>query len=196
MNFYFLRAQKLQIYALAVDILAFLRYNFIVALITKRSTALVMKKIEGILLRACGFTVAILVIFYLFAVATSFVNPEIGFPTFLLILFFGFVISLSTLIFEIKALKYPFRILIHYAVLLIAFCVIFVNSGNLSAGGDAAIFTAVAIFTVLYALIFALTYLVLRAVRATDRRLETATRKKDAKNSKKEKSSTYQPRYK
>ncbi len=153
-----------------------------------------MKKIEGILLRACGFTVLILLLFYLFAVATSFVDPAISFPTFVLILTFGFVISFSALVFEIKVLKLPFRIIIHYAALLIAFCAVFVYSGNLSAGGDAAIFTAVAIFTALYSVIFSVSYFLVRAIRAADNRLETkASAKKD---SNKEKSPTYEPRYK
>ena len=157
---------------------------------------LIMKKIESILLRATGFTVAILFLFYLFAIATSFIDPLISFPTFMLILAFGFIISLSTLIFEIKSLKPIFRILIHYAVLLIAFCAVFVNSGNLSAGGDAAIFTAIAIFTVLYAVIFALTYLVLRSVKAADTKLDAKLESEKSKDNKKEKTSTYEPRYK
>ena len=157
-----------------------------------------MKKIEGILLRGCGFAVAILALFYLFAVATSFVDPAISFPTFVLILAFGFIISLSTLIFEIKALKLPFKVLLHYAVLLVAFCAVFVHSGNLSSRGEAAIFAAVAIFTVLYAVIFAASYLIIRSVKAADKAIEAKTqrdKKKDEKSDK-EKPSTYQPRYK
>ena len=153
-----------------------------------------MKKIESILLRGCGFTILILTLFYLFGVATSFVDPAIAFPTFLLILMFGFIISLSNMIFEVKALKLPFKILIHYAVLLVAFCAVFVYSGNLSAGGDAAIFTAVAIFTFLYALVFAISYFAARIVRAADKTLDSGN--KPQKNKDAEKPSTYQPRYK
>ena len=155
-----------------------------------------MKKIETILLRGCGFTILILTLFYLFAVATSFVDPEIGFPTFLLILTFGFIISLSTLIFEIKAMKLPFKILIHYATLLVAFSAVFVYSGNLATGGDAAIFTAVAIFTFLYALIFAISYFAARVVRVADKTLDSGNKAQKSKDAKKESSSTYQPRYK
>ena len=155
-----------------------------------------MKKIESILLRAAGFTVAILFLFYLFVIATSFTEPNIGFPTFMLILAFGFVISLSTLIFEIKPLKLPYKVLIHYATLLIAFCAIFVHSGNLSAGGDAAIFTAIAIYTVLYGIVFALTILITRTVKAADKQLDAKHKENATKENKKEKTSTYEPRYK
>lgn len=155
-----------------------------------------MKKIEGILLRACGFTVLILVLFYLFAVATSFVDPAIGFPTFLLILTFGFIISLSSLIFEIKTLKTPIKVAIHYVALLVAFCAVFIYSGKLTAGGDAAIFTAVAIFTALYAVIFAIAFSVMRTVRIADNKFEAKAKSGEKKEIKKEKTSTYQPRYK
>ncbi len=155
-----------------------------------------MKKIEGILLRACGFAVAILILLYLFAVATSFIGPAIGFPMFLIILAFGLIISVANLIFSVKSIKLPFRVAIHFAVLLVAFCIIFVYSGNLTAGGDAAVFTAISIFIFLYALIFTLTYFIKRAISAADSRLEATKRAAAEKGSEKEKKPGYQPRYK
>lgn len=147
-----------------------------------------MKKIENILLRGSAYTVLILVLFYLFAVLGQLVEPAITFPTFIIIVVFGFVISVCELVFCIKSLKTPIKVLIHYAVLLVAFCAIFIFSGNLDSKGPAAIFSAVVIFTFLYSLIFLIVYFARKGINAADKKIE--------KHMKKTKKDEKKPEYK
>ncbi len=131
-----------------------------------------MKKLENILLKACGYTILILVLFYLFAAFNNFGESEIGFSTFALIFAFGILISLTTLILGFKKPSLPFRILIHYGSLLLAFFAVFVAGGKISADSPSKIFSAVIIFTVLYALIFGIVYLVRRLVKSADNKID------------------------
>ena len=150
-----------------------------------------MKKLENILLRGTAYSVLILIIFYLFAIVGQLTEPAITFPTFVLIVAFGLIISASELVFSIKSLKTPLRVLIHYAALLAAFCAIFVFSGNLSADGPAAIFSAVVIFTFLYALVFVIVYFSRRAIRLADKKIGKQVEKSRANDKKPEYKSLY-----
>ena len=131
-----------------------------------------MKKIEKIALSACALTVIILTFFYLFALIGQLTDPMISFTTFLLILGFSLIISLTSLILRIERMKMIVRIIIHYASLLVAFTVIFLISGNLSAGGTPVVFSAIVVFTFLYAVIFALTYFIKRTIGAADKKID------------------------
>ena len=131
-----------------------------------------MKKLENILLKASGFTILILMLFYMFALSGNLTPATIAFPTFLLIFFFGVIISVATMILGLKQLKLPIRLLIHYTTLLVAFCSIFIASGNIQADSAAKIFSAVVIFTVLYALFFATVYLIKRTVNLIDKKID------------------------
>lgn len=152
-----------------------------------------MKKIENLLLRAAGYTVLILLMFYIFGLASDFTDAYINFQTFMLIFGFGVLISLAGLIFSVKKLILALRVLIHYVVLLVAFCVIFISTGNISSAGGGAIFTAVIIFTVLYGVIFGVSYGILLAVRKTDEKIDRKFKAEIKKEVKKDK---YLPLYK
>lgn len=152
-----------------------------------------MKKIENLLLRAAGYTVLILLIFYIFGLLSDFSAPYIDFPTFLLILGFGVIISAVGLIFTVQKLHFSLRVLIHYAVLLTAFSLIFISTGNISKSGSGAVFVAVAIFTVFYAAIFGICCAIIYAIRKADAKIDKKIKAELKKEAKKEK---YKPLYK
>ena len=150
-----------------------------------------MKKIENLLLKACGYTILILILFYAVAF-TGFTTPAIQLPTFLLILVFGIVISAAGMILYVNSLKPILRVLIHYAVMLVSFFIVFILGGKLHTGGSSTIFAAIILFTFLYALIFAIVYFIRRAVISADKAID----KKSAAQSKRKKKKPYTPLYK
>ncbi len=137
-----------------------------------------MKKLENLLLKACGYTVLILTLLYSFASAENFNESKVGFSTFALILLFGILISLATLVLGMKKPKLPLRILIHYGTLLLAFFVIFMTNGRISVDSPAKTFSTIIIFTLLYALLFGTVYLIRRLVKSADRKLDKKQSKK------------------
>lgn len=127
-----------------------------------------MKRIETIFLRACGYCILILSLFYAFGAINEYGKPYIDFKTFSTILIFGIIISVGGFILTLEKLKMPLRILIHYVALFVAFYVVFIVSGNLGAGGSSAIFSAVIIFTFLYIVIFASVYFIRKGIKKAD----------------------------
>lgn len=143
-----------------------------------------MKRLENLLLKGCGFTILILSLFYTFATIGNVNLAKIDFATFILIFFFGLLISLTTLILNIPHLKYPIRVLIHYASLLTTFFVVFLSTGNIKADTPANVFSAVIVFTALYSLLFGITALVKKLVKNIDKKMDgksqaSKTRKND-----------------
>ena len=130
-----------------------------------------MKKIENLLLRACGYTIIIMAIFYAVAMIGKFTSASLTFGRFALLFTFGLIISAAGLLLTVNRIKLPLRILIHYAILLAAFCFVFILSGNLGTSSSVA-FTAVVVFTFLYATVFAIAYSVKRAVSALDKAVD------------------------
>ena len=152
-----------------------------------------MKKLESLLFHTTAYTVLILLMFYIFGVASDFTDAYISFPTFMTILGFGALISLASMIFSIKKIHMALRTLIHFVVLLIAFCVIFISAGNISSGGQGAIFIAIAIFTVFYLSIFAISFIIISTVRKADANIDKKIKAETQKLQKKKK---YKPLYK
>lgn len=138
-----------------------------------------MRRINMLFLRGCGYAILILTLFYIFAALSSFVSLAIGPLQFALITGFGFIISLAELIYEELKLKRICKALIHYGVLLIAFCVIFIISGNISSQRPSAIFAAIIIFTVLYFALYVLIHFTKKAINAADNKLDTSTKRKN-----------------
>ena len=148
-----------------------------------------MKKIESILLRGCGLTILILTLFYAFASFGNLANQGIYFDTFALIFIFGQIISLTTEILSLPRPAFAIRLLIHYASLLVAFCAVFIATGNIKADTPANTFSAVIIFTFLYALFFGVVWLIKKLVASLDKRIDG--KKSSAKNEKKPYKSIY-----
>ena len=118
-----------------------------------------MKKIEETILKACGFSVLILLLFFAFAASTNYSSAFINFSTFAVIVGFGFLISLASLVLQIKKLNVIVRFLIHYTTLLIAFCAIFLSIGNIGSGSSSKVFVAIILFTIFYVVLFGISYL-------------------------------------
>ena len=134
-----------------------------------------MKTLEKLLLKACGYTVTILFLFYIAGTVSEFTAPYIDFKTFSVILLFGALISLSDLILKIEKLSSPIKVLIHYAVLFCTFTATFLFSGNIAKRGATAIFSALIIFTFFYAIIFTLAYFLRKYVRKADSKIDKIT---------------------
>lgn len=144
-----------------------------------------MRRINKLFLTGCGYAILILTLFYAFAAVSQFVSQAIAPGQFALILLFGFVISLAEFMYEELKVKKVFKCLIHYAVLLVAFYLIFVISGNISVQRPAAVFGAVVIFTALYFTVYAIVHLVRRAINGADDSLDKRSEIKNSKTSKK-----------
>ena len=151
-----------------------------------------MRRINKLFLTGCGYAILILTLFYAFAAVSQFVSQAIAPGQFALILLFGFIISIAEFMYEELKVKKVFKCLIHYAVLLVAFYLIFVISGNISVQRPAAIFGAVVIFTVLYFTVYAIVHLVRRAINVADDKLD---KRSEIKNNKASKKSTYKSLY-
>ena len=149
-----------------------------------------MKKLETVLLKACGYTIITAVLFDLVAMMGEFTKAALDFWTFLLIFTFGIIISAAGLIFEIRSMHKAVKVLLHYSVLLVAFFFIFLVAGKLGNAASSVIFSAIIVFTTLYAVIFAITYFIKKAINGADKLLS-----KSVEAGKKEKK-PYTPLYK
>ena len=143
-----------------------------------------MKKIESILLRGCGFTILILTLFYAFASFGKLTNQAIGFDIFALIFIFGQIISLTTEILLLPRPIFAIRLLIHYASLMVAFCAIFIATGNIKADTPANIFSAVIVFTFLYAFFSGVVLLIKKLIGSLDNRIGKNKTNTDKNNKK------------
>jgi hypothetical protein len=139
-----------------------------------------MKTIEKFVLKACSYAVLIVTLFFLFTLITDFTEAALRIGTFMLILLFGFIISIADLIFRTDRINMALRLLIHYASLLVTFIVVFVVFGNIAGGGGGAVISAVFIFTALYAVIFTVVYFLKRSARAADKWIDNRSPKKQA----------------
>ena len=83
-----------------------------------------MRRINKIFLTGCGYAILILSLFYIFAAVSQFVSQSIAPGQFVLILSFGFIISLAEFMYEELKVKRIYKCLIHYGVLLVAFSTI------------------------------------------------------------------------
>lgn len=155
-----------------------------------------MKRIERLLFESSAYCSLIVFLFLLFTAteSDSFGGMKLG--TFALIFAFGILISLAGAILRIKSIKLIYRLVIHYFTLFAAFCVVFMISGNLFITSPASIFSAIAIFTFLYAAVFGASILMKHAVSALEKPVDKAVKKKQMSNKKKAEEKAYKPLYK
>ena len=135
-----------------------------------------MRKINRLFLTGCGYTVLILTLFYAFASISKFISPAIAPKQFLLILVFGFLISLAEFMYDILKLKTIYKCVLHYGVLLIAFCFIFIIAGNISAQRPAAVFVAIVLYTFMYFTILTIVHFSRKAINHADDKLESRSK--------------------
>ena len=151
-----------------------------------------MKILKNLISKTSGYTVFIITLFYLFCISTDYNDGYISFSTFGTIFLFGFIISLSELIFEIKKIHIVLRWLIHYFTLLIAFFAVFTSSGNIITHIIEDVFILVIVFSIFYAVMFAFVYIFRLIYRKIDNKIDLAVSKKELSKSK---DSTYKPLY-
>ena len=135
-----------------------------------------MRRIHKIFLTGCGYAVLILSMFYAFAAITQFTAPAIAPKEFTLILTFGFVIALAEFMYEQLKLKTVFKCLIHYGVLFVAFCLIFVVAGNIKSQKPSTIFTALILYTFMYFFTWTIIHFVRKAINCADDKLAAKTK--------------------
>ena len=156
-----------------------------------------MKRFEKLLLSGTGYTVLILILFYIFAAFAEFENTSIGIGRFFVILGFGMIIGLADLIYGLLTLKTPYKLLIHYALLLTAFFVVFLLGEFITLNGAPSVFIAITIFTVMYFVLFGIVYLIRRTVSIADGKLEKKIAGKGARADKNQsKKPEYTPKFK
>ena len=135
-----------------------------------------MKNIEKLMYHTCAYTVAISILFFLFAIATGLDDVSIGLGRYLLIFGFSLLISASEFIFALKLhtlLKYA----IHYSALCLGFFVIFLSiksSSGSAAFSAATVFAGIVIFSFIYAFIILAIKLVKNLLKKT-KKAEGAT---------------------
>ncbi len=149
-----------------------------------------MKNLERILLKGCAYTVLLLCCFYLFASLANLEGHYMPAGRFFTLLLFGFIISVSELLYNLFNFKKWLRGLLHYLILLSSFFIVFIISGNLVVRGPATVFIAIIIFTLLYfVILFTVHILSLGISKADSKKPVMAKNKSDKK-------SEYIPRYK
>lgn len=153
-----------------------------------------MKRVEKTLIMGCAYTVLILTLFFIYAAVGGLVATAMEMGTFFLILLYGFIISVAEQIYSVLNFNKIVRCIIHYCILLSMFCLVFVLSGNISTGGSGAVFTAIAIFTILYFGIYLIVRFVRKFVSVADEKIDKRA-KDGVKKSGKEKK-PYTPLYK
>lgn len=139
-----------------------------------------MRRINKIFLTGCGYTILILSLFYAFAAISELISPAIAPQQFSLILTFGLLIALAEFMYEQLKIKKVFKCLIHYCVLLVAFCFIFIMSGNISKKGPSTVFVAVILYSVLYFVIWTIVHFTRKVINAMDDKYEARNKKVQA----------------
>ena len=152
----------------------------------------IMRRINKLFLTGSGYAILILSLFYIFAAVSNFASQSIAPGQFALIVTFGFIISLAEFMYEELKVKKSLKCLIHYAVLLVAFYLIFVISGNISAQRPSAVFGAMVIYTALYFGLYAIVHFTRRAINKADDKLDARASRKNSESKKK---STYKSLY-
>ena len=140
-----------------------------------------MRRIHKLFLVGCGYAILILTLFYAYAAISDFISPAIAPGQFALILASGLIISLAEFMYEELKLKKMLKCIIHYCVLLVSFCLIFIISGKISTKRPAAVFIAIMLYTLLYFLIFAIVHFSRKAINKMDDKLESKKASKDKK---------------
>ena len=127
-----------------------------------------MKHTRRILTFGCIYTT--LISLFIFVIAALIGNAEgtgagsLTLGQYLLIALFSFLIAGADTVLISSPFSLPLRLLIHYAVLLAGFLVIFSVSGNLKLDSGASIFVATVLFTFAYALVMAIVLSLLSAL--------------------------------
>ncbi len=193
MNFYSFLFKKSVILKLRLEKSSFLWYDIMNEYKKLKKEHYSMRKLEKILLKSCSYTVLTLALFYTFALVGKFTAAYIDFGTFAVFYLFGLIISLTDLVLSVEKLRFIFRIGIHYSVLLTVFCIVFVIMGKISLKSAGAVFSSIIIFTLFYAVMFAIVYILKKLTQKGDYFIESRSNKN---NSQKKQKQEYKSIYK
>ena len=136
-----------------------------------------MRKLEKTLYSAAAYTVLFAIFFYVFALATDIDGKSIGVTKFFIILSFGTICAVADLIYSLLNLKKWVKAVIHYGILVSAFCIIFLFGDYFLVKGAASVFVAITLFTVLYAVFSFTLWLIGKTVSRADDALEAKVSK-------------------
>ena len=129
-----------------------------------------MKKLENLILEACALSVLLTAVFFIFAwIGLPEITPAIQIGKYFLILLFSLLITAAKLLFSVKGLKKPLALLLHYAIALVAFSVIFFDFSELN---GMRIFVLIICFTLFYAAIFAIVIGIKKLLLRLDGKIE------------------------
>lgn len=114
-----------------------------------------MKKLKEILLGGTGFATVIMILYYLIANlvigATGGDAVEVSGGRFMMILAFGMLISVANYFYSIMSLNIAVRVIIHYALTLVGFALVFIVGQSMEGHNPGAyVFSRIIIFTAFY----------------------------------------------
>ena len=146
-----------------------------------------MKSVYKLILEACGLSVLLTSIFFVFeGIASPETTPALPISRYFLILLFGFIVVGANLLFGIEKLHKLATLAIHYIAIFVAFLIVFVGFADMTAKK---FFIYAVIFTILYAIASATVIGVKKLTSKIDCRI-------GAKSPAPKKQAEYKPRYK
>lgn len=156
-----------------------------------------------ILLGGTGYTTVIMILYYLIANlvigATGGDAVEVSGGRFMMILAFGMLISVANYFYGIMSLNTAIRIIVHYALTLVGFALVFIVGQSMEGHNPGAyVISRILIFTVFYIAFFGVVALIKHLVFKNAKQTKstahkTPTKQKRTKTDTEEK---YTPRYK
>ena len=126
-----------------------------------------MKKIEKFLLTSTAFTVGVLFVFFLLSMAFG-VEAYLKFFNFFICLLIGFAITAANLIFKIPSLQIWFKVPIHYVALMALYIPFLYVAVPDFMERQSAVFVAVMIYTILYAILTVVVWGIKKLVKNLD----------------------------
>lgn len=140
-----------------------------------------MNGFKDFLLKASAYTVIILSIFYVVGAFSGITEHGIPWHKYLLILGYGLLISAAELLVKLFPKRKMLGMLINYFALLIGFLVVFVFSSETGSVATK-IFIAIALFTVVYAVVRVALMLVRKAIEKANPGKKALKRLKEEKD--------------
>lgn len=134
-----------------------------------------MSPFKKTLYHSAAYTVAISMLFLIFAKIIGIADAHLSLSKYFVILAFGFICAASEFLLTVERLPKAIRYLIHYLVLALAFFVIFMtvrSSDGTFRFNAAAIFASVAIFSIFYFLILAFVFVYNKKAKSTTKKVE------------------------
>ena len=148
-----------------------------------------MKRLEKLLYHTCTLSVLISLLILIVNIIAGVKSPSIAASRYFIILLFSIIISITNMIFEIKALKAYVKFPIHFAVLFLAFYIVFANGGAFKVDSAADFMVVFIAFAFFYIVIACIALLVIKSIKKIDKVLPE--KKKNAPEKK-----DYSPRFK